>query len=167
MRAGNFRSELDEIQLASHDQFSERADQYGKSHILADVADVEKAVADLKFRPGTTALDVRDGQRPHRDFPGGKGIPGHRQRHFPRHAEAGGRTRGRKGSANRVSRTSRRETPLCRQHVWTGHLPGCGAPLQRAGNVHSRNNPGFENLRLSCPDRRHRPPTTTSRPTSG
>jgi ubiquinone/menaquinone biosynthesis C-methylase UbiE len=61
MRGGNFRSALDDVQLASHDQFSERADQYGKSHILADVADVEKAVAGLKFRPGTQALDVATG----------------------------------------------------------------------------------------------------------
>lgn len=61
MRAGNFRNSLDEVQLASHDQFNERADQYGKSHILADVTDVEKAVADLKLRPGTQALDVATG----------------------------------------------------------------------------------------------------------
>ncbi len=61
MRAGNVRSGLDQIQLASHDQFSERADQYGKSHILADVSDVEKAISDLKLRPGTPALDVATG----------------------------------------------------------------------------------------------------------
>ena len=61
LRSGNFRSSLDDIQLASHDQFSERADQYGKSHILADVADVEKAVNSLKFRPNTYALDVATG----------------------------------------------------------------------------------------------------------
>jgi ubiquinone/menaquinone biosynthesis C-methylase UbiE len=61
MCAGNFRTALDEIQLASHDQFSERADQYGKTHILADVADVEKALAELKMRPGAKALDVATG----------------------------------------------------------------------------------------------------------
>jgi ubiquinone/menaquinone biosynthesis C-methylase UbiE/glutathione S-transferase len=61
MRGGNFRSALDDIQLASHDQFSERADQYGKSHILADVSDVEKAVTELKMRPGSKALDVATG----------------------------------------------------------------------------------------------------------
>jgi ubiquinone/menaquinone biosynthesis C-methylase UbiE/glutathione S-transferase len=61
MRAGNVRSSLDQIQMASHDQFSERADQYGKSHILADVSDVEKGIADLKLRPGTVALDVATG----------------------------------------------------------------------------------------------------------
>jgi len=61
MRAGNFRSALDEVQLASAEQFDERAGQYGKSHILADVTDVEKAVSELKFRPGTLALDVATG----------------------------------------------------------------------------------------------------------
>jgi len=61
MRAGNFRTQLDDVQLASQDQFGERADQYGKSHILADVSDVEKAVGSLKFRPGTNALDIATG----------------------------------------------------------------------------------------------------------
>jgi len=61
MRAGNFRSQLDDIQTAAHDQFSERAGQYGKGHILADVSDVEKAIADLKLRPGAKALDVATG----------------------------------------------------------------------------------------------------------
>jgi len=61
MRGGNFRSALDDIQLASQEQFGDRAGQYGKSHILADVADVEKAVVPLKFRPGTFALDVATG----------------------------------------------------------------------------------------------------------
>jgi ubiquinone/menaquinone biosynthesis C-methylase UbiE len=49
------------VQLASQEQFDERAGQYGKSHILADTADVEKAVGELKFRPGTLALDVATG----------------------------------------------------------------------------------------------------------
>jgi len=61
MRAGNFRNPFDDIQLAAHDQFNERADQYGKSHILANVADVEKALAELKLRTGTQALDVATG----------------------------------------------------------------------------------------------------------
>ena len=61
MRAGNFRSSLDDVQLASLEQFDERAGQYGKSHILADVADVDKAVSELKLRPGTMALDVATG----------------------------------------------------------------------------------------------------------
>lgn len=74
MRAGNFRSALDEVQLASHDQFSGRADQYGKSHILADVSDVEKAVTELKFRPGTKALDVATGNGHTAIFLAGKGF---------------------------------------------------------------------------------------------
>ena len=63
MRAGNFRNPLDDIQLAAHDQFHQRTGgtQYGKSHILADVADVEKALVELKLRPGTQALDVATG----------------------------------------------------------------------------------------------------------
>jgi ubiquinone/menaquinone biosynthesis C-methylase UbiE/glutathione S-transferase len=74
MRAGNFRNSLDEVQMASHDQFSERADQYGKSHILADVSDVEKALADLKLRPGTQALDVATGNGHTAIYLAGKGL---------------------------------------------------------------------------------------------
>jgi ubiquinone/menaquinone biosynthesis C-methylase UbiE/glutathione S-transferase len=61
MRGGNFRSALDDMQVTSAEQFNERADPYGKTHILADVKDVEKALADLKFRPATLALDVATG----------------------------------------------------------------------------------------------------------
>ena len=61
MMQGQFRSALDDVQMAAHDQFSERADQYGKDHILADVSDVEKVLDDLKIRPGTRALDVATG----------------------------------------------------------------------------------------------------------
>jgi ubiquinone/menaquinone biosynthesis C-methylase UbiE/glutathione S-transferase len=61
MRAGNFRTDLDATQLASADQFDAQAGNYGKSHILADVADVEKAIAELKLRANTDALDVATG----------------------------------------------------------------------------------------------------------
>jgi ubiquinone/menaquinone biosynthesis C-methylase UbiE/glutaredoxin 2 len=61
MRAGNFRTLFDETQLAAQGQFDEQAGQYGKSHILADVADVDKALAELKLRPSSTALDVATG----------------------------------------------------------------------------------------------------------
>jgi ubiquinone/menaquinone biosynthesis C-methylase UbiE/glutathione S-transferase len=61
MRAGNFRADLDAMQIASAGQFDERADQYGKSHILADTADIEKVIAGLKLRPNTPALDVATG----------------------------------------------------------------------------------------------------------
>ncbi len=61
MRAGNFRQLLDETQLASMGQFDERADQYGKLHVLADTADINQAVVELKLRPNTAALDVATG----------------------------------------------------------------------------------------------------------
>ena len=61
MRAGNIGNTLDDVQLASAEQFSERADQYGKSHILADTADIEKVITELKLRPNTPALDVATG----------------------------------------------------------------------------------------------------------
>jgi SAM-dependent methyltransferase/glutathione S-transferase len=61
MCAGNFKNTLDDVQLASAEQFGGRADQYGKSHILADTSDVEKAMAELKLRPNTPALDVATG----------------------------------------------------------------------------------------------------------
>jgi ubiquinone/menaquinone biosynthesis C-methylase UbiE/glutathione S-transferase len=74
MRAGNFGNQLDDIQMAAHDQFSERADQYGKSHILADVSDVEKAIADLKLRPNTPALDIATGNGHTAIYLAGKGF---------------------------------------------------------------------------------------------
>jgi len=61
MRAGNIGNTLDDVQLASAEQFSERADQYGKSHILADTADIEKVITELKLRPNTPALDIATG----------------------------------------------------------------------------------------------------------
>jgi len=61
MRAGNFRTELDATQLASAGQFDAQAGNYGKSHILADTADVQKVLAELKLRPNTPALDVATG----------------------------------------------------------------------------------------------------------
>jgi ubiquinone/menaquinone biosynthesis C-methylase UbiE/glutathione S-transferase len=61
MRSGNFRSALDDIQLASQAQFDAQAGNYGKSHILADTSDLEKAIAELKLRPNTPALDIATG----------------------------------------------------------------------------------------------------------
>lgn len=61
MRVGKFKNDLDDIQLASQEQFNERADQYGKNHILADVSDLEKVFTSLKLRPGGKALDVATG----------------------------------------------------------------------------------------------------------
>jgi ubiquinone/menaquinone biosynthesis C-methylase UbiE len=57
MRSGNFRNPLEELQLRGQD--GEAAD--GRNPVLADVADIEKAVMDLKLRPGTQALDVGTG----------------------------------------------------------------------------------------------------------
>jgi ubiquinone/menaquinone biosynthesis C-methylase UbiE/glutathione S-transferase len=61
MRAGNIGSSLNDVQLASQEQFNAQADQYGKSHILADVTDVEKAVTELKLRSNSLALDIATG----------------------------------------------------------------------------------------------------------
>jgi glutathione S-transferase len=54
MRAGNFRSHLDDMQLDPNDPSGGHAGQ----NLLVDIADVEKVVVDLKYRPGTYALDV-------------------------------------------------------------------------------------------------------------
>jgi ubiquinone/menaquinone biosynthesis C-methylase UbiE/glutathione S-transferase len=56
MRAGNFRGPLDELHLGSEGAGGAAAG------LLADVADIEKAVAELKLRPGTAALDVGTGR---------------------------------------------------------------------------------------------------------
>ncbi len=58
MRAGNFRNEMDEMQLGAHDDAMADAIH---GIVAADVADLEKAVAELKLRPGTQALDVGTG----------------------------------------------------------------------------------------------------------
>ncbi len=57
MRAGNFRGPLDELHLGAAEGAGGVA-----SVELADVADIEKAVADLKLRQGTAALDVGTGR---------------------------------------------------------------------------------------------------------
>jgi ubiquinone/menaquinone biosynthesis C-methylase UbiE/glutathione S-transferase len=57
MRAGNFRQEMDEMQLGAH---GDAAAAHGA--MTVDVTDIEKAVADLKLRPGTPALDVGTGK---------------------------------------------------------------------------------------------------------
>jgi|GEM_PF-83401 len=54
MRAGNFRTQLDDMQVGEGGAGG--ADD--KSHIFKDISDVEKAISDLKLRPGTYALDV-------------------------------------------------------------------------------------------------------------
>lgn len=57
MRAGNFRSQLDDMQLGG----GGAGEGSGHANPLADVSDVEKLVVELKVRPGTFALDVAAG----------------------------------------------------------------------------------------------------------
>ena len=58
MRAGNFARPLEELATASAGATGTASE---KNRLLADVTDIEKAVADLKLRPGTYALDVATG----------------------------------------------------------------------------------------------------------
>jgi ubiquinone/menaquinone biosynthesis C-methylase UbiE/glutathione S-transferase len=58
MRAGNFRGPLDELHLGAEGAGATAASEA----LLADVADIEKAVLDLKLRKGTAALDVGTGR---------------------------------------------------------------------------------------------------------
>ena len=57
MRAGNIRNDLDPMQLTAGDAES----GHGRSNALADTGDIEKALADLKLRPATPALDIATG----------------------------------------------------------------------------------------------------------
>jgi ubiquinone/menaquinone biosynthesis C-methylase UbiE len=52
---------LDPIQKASRDQFDRHSANYGKSHILANTADVASALTGIGALPGTRALDVATG----------------------------------------------------------------------------------------------------------
>jgi ubiquinone/menaquinone biosynthesis C-methylase UbiE len=52
---------LDPIQKASRDQFERHSANYGKSHILANTADVASALAEIEVLPGSRALDVATG----------------------------------------------------------------------------------------------------------
>lgn len=52
---------LNEIQRASRDQFEKRSASYGKSQILADVSDVEDALAGVEWHDQARALDVATG----------------------------------------------------------------------------------------------------------
>ncbi len=54
---------LDAAQEASREQFDRQSDRYGKSHVLADVSDLDAAVAgtDFPIGRGTRALDVATG----------------------------------------------------------------------------------------------------------
>ena len=52
---------LDSKQAASARQFERQSDRYGKSHILADTADVAEALKGIDAPAGGTALDVATG----------------------------------------------------------------------------------------------------------
>lgn len=52
---------LDENQRASAEQFGKRSANYGRGHILANVADVESVLRDVEFAPGSSVLDVATG----------------------------------------------------------------------------------------------------------
>jgi ubiquinone/menaquinone biosynthesis C-methylase UbiE/glutathione S-transferase len=57
MRAGNFRNPLEDLQLNVGD-----ASAHGEaSKVNADMADLEKAIVDLKLRPASNVLDVPTG----------------------------------------------------------------------------------------------------------
>jgi ubiquinone/menaquinone biosynthesis C-methylase UbiE len=55
------QSNLDTAQAASAAQFDRQSDRYGRSHILADTADVAETLAGLRPAPGARALDVATG----------------------------------------------------------------------------------------------------------
>ena len=52
---------LDSIQKASRDQFERHSANYGKSHILANTADVASALEHIDVLPGSRALDIATG----------------------------------------------------------------------------------------------------------
>ena len=52
---------LDPIQQASREQFDRQSRNYGSSHILADVADIEAALDGVAFPKSRRALDVATG----------------------------------------------------------------------------------------------------------
>jgi len=53
--------ELDQIQQVVRDQFARQSQRYGKSHILADVADVEAALRHIPLASRARVLDVAAG----------------------------------------------------------------------------------------------------------
>jgi ubiquinone/menaquinone biosynthesis C-methylase UbiE len=57
----NDQSNFDTVQTASAAQFDRQSDRYGKTHILADTADVAECLSGLAPRGGRRALDVATG----------------------------------------------------------------------------------------------------------
>ncbi len=54
-------SGLDPIQESARRQFDRQGDRYGKGHLLADIADLERALVPVSPRAGQEALDVATG----------------------------------------------------------------------------------------------------------
>jgi SAM-dependent methyltransferase len=52
---------LDATQQASRDQLEKQSDRYGRTHILADTADVAAGLEGVTFPPGAAALDIATG----------------------------------------------------------------------------------------------------------
>ncbi len=65
---------LDETQRAARDQFESRSTSYGKSHILADVADVGAALDALTFPKAGRGLDVATGGGHTAAYLSGRGL---------------------------------------------------------------------------------------------
>ena len=61
MRPEEKATELDPIQQAARDQFARQSALYGKSHILADVGDVEAALQHISLPARARVLDVATG----------------------------------------------------------------------------------------------------------
>jgi ubiquinone/menaquinone biosynthesis C-methylase UbiE len=57
----NDQSNFDTVQAASAEQFDRQSDRYGKSHILADTADVAESLSGVTPATGDRALDVATG----------------------------------------------------------------------------------------------------------
>lgn len=52
---------MDQIQAAAAEQFSRQSTRYGRGHILADVSDVQAALAKIELPPRAQVLDVACG----------------------------------------------------------------------------------------------------------
>ncbi|MDL5048023.1 class I SAM-dependent methyltransferase [Oscillatoria amoena NRMC-F 0135] len=60
-RSMDFMGSLNDIQKRAQEQFDRQSGHYGKSHILADTADIVEALKGVEICPGMTALDVATG----------------------------------------------------------------------------------------------------------
>jgi len=52
---------LDDAQSSSREQFDRQSSRYGRSHILSDTSDIDRAIAGLELPPPGPALDVATG----------------------------------------------------------------------------------------------------------